>query len=248
MNALKILRYITAALALGGLGVTCVPAANAVALYGADALVQITLTGGTLGSNVFVSYENQVTGQEATASGLTSFAVADPVIFPGQPPADMPFSNTIEQDHIAVGEAGGPYGTAYSSLQSAGYIYIDNQSGASVDLTFEYSIRANVYVGLTGNPGFADAFAEAIVEIFDDTFAFVDIYETLSASLATGVTNQKLDPSGTFRITVADGSFSNLSVFVDTYGGATYYVPEPGSIWLIGSGLTLLAFRRRAAA
>ena len=76
---------------------------------------------------------------------------------------------------------------------------------------------------------------------------FVPIYWLLSANLATGVTSPDLNDSGSFTITVEGGDFSNLSVLVDTYGGATY-VPEPASIWLIASGLSLLAVRRRIAA
>jgi len=250
MNLTKTVRYTAAAVALGALGLGLVPTAQAVAMYRADALIQVTLTrisSGTLGSNVFVTYENQVTGQDTISSGPTSFAIADPYIFPDHSTQNMRVFDTLEQDHIALGEAGSPFGTAYSLLQSTGYIYLENHSGAPVDFEFEYSIVASVDTRVTGSPAFADAFAAAIVEIFDDTSTSVDIYETLSANLATSVTGQELDLSGTFTITVEDGNFSNVSVFVDTYGNATY-VPEPGSVWLIGSGLALLAFRRRAAA
>lgn len=239
-----------AALAFCAVSMAMSPAAHAGALYESSALVQITLiniTGGTLGSDVLITYRNAVTGQDATSSGLTSFAVADPYVFPGQSPLGMEILDTLEHDHIVLGEAGYPYGTAYSSAQSEGYITMENLSFAPVDFEFEYSILASVDVNATDNAIFADAFATAIVEIFDDTFTFANLFETLNASLVTGVPGQNLDANGTFRVTVNGGSTNNLSVLVDTNGGATF-VPEPETLVLLIAGLLGIAVRRKAFA
>lgn len=253
MNLAITLKNSLAAVALCAFGIGITPQAHAVAMYGADALVQVTLTGvsvsgGALDTDATATYQNQLTGFDATSTGLTSWAVADLYLYPLHPVQDMKVFDTMEHDHIVFGEAGASYGTAFSFLQSDGSIRLENLAlTGTITFDFEYLVRSNVSAGVTGDHVFADAFANAIIEIFDDSFAFVDISRSISASLASGVLNDSVNEPGTFSVMLEPGQSSYISVLVNTSGGATY-VPEPATLALFSAGLIGFAARRRRAA
>jgi len=95
---------------------------------------------------------------------------------------------------------------------------------------------------------FPFAYANAIIEIFDDSFAFVDISKSISASLASGVLSDFIDQPGTFSVTLQSSQSSYINVLVDTSGGATFVVPEPGTLALLVAGLIGFTVRRASTA
>lgn len=255
MNALKILRDTAAALTLGGLGVAFVPAAQAISMadYAANALVQVTLTdvrGGSLDTDVTVTYASNVDARSASWAGTTSFAVADPYNSSGQPPRAMGLSDSLTLDHITFGEAGAPTGNAFSEILSSGYISMTNIGSDPVVLVFEISIdplATGAAVGLSGNPTFANAFANVKIEMFD--YLGLNVFKDLNASLASGVASATADLLTTYTVTLAPGDSNDISVLVSTSGGATFVVPEPTTFALFATGLIgFAAYHRRVAA
>jgi len=254
MNALKTLRYATAALALGSLGAAVAPVVQAVGIadYAADALVQVTLTAvrdGSLGADVTITYESSIDIQSASSTGLTSYAVADPYTWPDSA-RSMGLNDRLDLDHSTLGEAGAPGGHVFSEIRSSGYISMTNNSANPVELDFEIHIdplATGTAVNLSGNPAFADAFANVTIELFD--FRNLSVLKELNASLASGVVSETPEQLlETYTVTLAPGESNDISVLVSTSGGATLFVPEPTTFALFAVGLIGFATHRCRAA
>lgn len=244
MNIASMFKQTGFAVALGLLGLVSSPATYASAYYNSDLVVQVFLTGvtgGTLGAGVTATYENAVTSQEATSTGLTSWAVADPSLFPVAV-ADMGIGGSLEHDQLALGEAGDPAGTAFSSILSGGFIRLANSSDSDVTFTFSYSILGNAEVSANGG-GVVDGFAYGAAEVLD-TLGSVNLYESMDVSFASGLLTDSIGLSGTFEVILASGKSNDISVLATNNGGATV-VPLPGAAWLLGSALVGLGVLRR---
>jgi hypothetical protein len=243
MKFANMFKQTAVALILGLMVITTASTVQAATFYSSDVLVQLFLTGvsgGTLGTNVVATFENSTMTRNTSAIG-PSWASTDPYLYPGLPVNNMAIGTSLEHQQNVLGEAYGFGGNAFSELLTNGYIHLGNASGQDVIFSFEYVIQGSAGVASTG-PGFADAYGA--VEIFDTNYGFAPLFEVMEVNLL-GTTTALLNKTGTFSVTLPNGSSNDISALVTTYGSAEVPVPEPSTYALMLAGMGVLGVLSR---
>jgi hypothetical protein len=236
------------ALALGSFGTAFAPVAGAATFIrvssGVDTIVEILEINGdtAIPAGVEISYGNEITNDEASWTGLLSFASSDPFLSPDRPSETMTDLGAVENDHLNQGQVGadrhGISGTAYTATASEGFLEIANNTGRAIE------VLVNVYLDMTAavSPGAglqafntADGLAYASVLLYDDALTSqVDIDQEVDATRTLTARPFSLDQD--YIYTIEDGDFLTFSLLVNTNAGGTA-VPVPATVALLALGL-----------
>jgi hypothetical protein len=153
-------------------------------------------------------------------------------------------STTSDSFSLHSEVSGASLGPESLALQlTNGYFELDNASGQ--DLTFHFALDYSWTTSVAVTPqGFAEAIASLFVDIDGDSFIVVqnifDIVDTTDGSDGSVVSVTDY----LFTVSVANGSFAYVDVFLDTAG---YAVPAPASVLLLAFGLAALRRVRNRA-
>lgn len=234
MNPIHSLRVLATAAALGGL--LWLPGAHA-GSFSASALADVELVNPTIG--VIVNWFNEVVSNAGSASNEpTSFYDNDALL---TDPANEVLGTTLTSIGDALAPGNSPAAVS-ATLLTEGRIEIENNSGASVDLEFNYlyGIFASVMAQASGA---SDANAFARVELYWDFDVIVDaiVYAALGTLDSDGQNG-----GGSFTVNVPDGETATLNLFVDA-GGDASHVSVPATLPLLAAGLVLLGVARLRA-
>jgi len=239
---------ITALLSAGLLGsplIAHTAGAGLIASFEASGTVDVGLSAtATVPAGVTVDYDASVFSRDASHDGALSSASSDPL-------AEV-FGDATFQSHADTGQAGArreagvPTGLADASSSTDGYITVSNNSGAPVDLTFDWAVDALVKTALTTLGGPFDASASAFFMVTIATLNGTVLDTGINAVLADSESDSLFD-SGQFTVSIADGDFEEISILVES-GGTASAVPVPPTLALLPFGLAIVrATRRRAA-
>lgn len=244
------LRNLTAALALGALGIGFAPAAGATAAYNAFAAFDLTLVSvlDDLGQDPggwFVDAEGFVIDiSSAEIGNATSDAVADVV---GSPPIEMAIGQFFF--HLSAADGMAVDGESNSHALTDLGITIENDSGGNLTFNFDWTAAADAEASAMFS--WEEAYASALVEVFDDN-GDVDVLLGALVGPLYGPDQDliSLDDSGSFAMMLADGEFNFITAYVDTDGYATAdpgagAIPAPTSLLLLALGLIGLGVARR---
>ncbi|MPY71256.1 MAG: hypothetical protein GEU92_14345 [Alphaproteobacteria bacterium] len=153
-------------------------------------------------------------------------------------------STTSDSFSLHSEVSGTSFGPESLALQlTNGYFELDNASGE--DLTFHFALDYSWMTSVAVTPqDFAEAIASMFVDIDGDSFIVVqDIFDIVditdgSDGSVVSVTDYL------FTVSVANGSWAFVDVFLDTAG---YAVPAPASALLLAFGLAALRRMRNRA-
>ena len=217
-------------------------AAAAIARFESNVTVDVVLLS-DLPNGVTVTHQVENLGATRDSTGALSDAAA---AADGNPLAGtlMARYDSTYQAQTNTGQAGASRpagvltGRAEAGSSSDGYITIENTSGQSVTLNFEWSAALAGLVELLGAAEAEDAgastFIELLIMVSDGVTNQVVKEGTYNLDLR-GTTLLKTTESGEFEVTVADGAFKDISIQVRS-GGTSNVVPAPAPLALLMAG------------
>jgi len=249
--------------------------ANAASLYLADITTSLTITS-IIGGGAGTSIEGEVfTGNlfadppipEAgftftTGAATTDLPTGSATVTAAVSALDMKVDDGFMQTAKVSGMAAPPgFSQSLSAYVTTSILTIDNTTGGaevtvSLELAYDYTLEVSA-------DDFAHEDALAIVDFhvtdFDsgaDIFDPLDIFDLSTEPLfldtfidGSSTFTSIFGSSTTFDITVAAGDLINILTTTDAIGIATTVVPEPSTIFLLGSGLLgLIGYSRSRAA
>ncbi|HYN77702.1 MAG TPA: PEP-CTERM sorting domain-containing protein [Lamprocystis sp. (in: g-proteobacteria)] len=245
-------RYLNPGLVLGGLALGLASLAFApLVSAGAEAIAtsKVVLSvdrviDGDLGTAVTVTYDYDPADSTADLSS-TGNAYANAAQDPSNPVSDT-LDLGIYENQQSFSEAGAyaPVGRGFAALAGEGFLTLSNLGATALQVVFGYEIDLSVETRVT-SAGFSDAYARAMMWIYDDTFA-VDITNEVAADSANGPQDTAtFADSGLF--TVALGGNETRMIRIQTQSQAQVeFVPEPASLAMVVLGLVGLRIRRQA--
>ncbi len=231
-------RTLTAALAIGALGIGFAASASATATYSALAgfeieFVSVQDDGGTDipsngGANWYVEAEGFILpGNDDAIWFGDAFAQTSNMI---QPFALLNTGDLAGQESGSSGEATDGYAESFAFTNFE--MFVENTSGQPLTFDFLYSALVDTLVGGAVASRNA-ASAGATVDVLDD-LGFVDVLLSAFADLQFGPTSDRIPEAGGFSIRLQSGESDLVEGFIDSFGFA---VPEPASIVLLAAGL-----------
>ena len=234
-------------LAAGSVQATAISDASASATL---TIESITSAGGTDPAGVLfidlfdsvVYIEDPFTLGNATA---TPVGTATPTVdsLAGDPPSPLAVGDTVALSATATASADA---TGLADPLAGTFLAIDlfNDSADSftVEFSLAWSVAASASVDDTARE---DAFSLAVVEVFNSTFILDEVFEA-SADALFGPPAASDGGVLSFSIVLDAFEGDSLTVFADASAVASA-VPAPASLLLAGTGLLLVAARRRVA-
>ncbi len=217
-------------------------AAAAIARFESNVTVDVVLLSEVpTGVTVTRLVENLVASQDS--SGALSDAAADADGNPGAATSMARYDSNY-QSQANTGQAGASRpagvltGLAEASSQSDGYITIENTSGQSVTLDFEWSAALAGLVELLGADEAEDAGASTFIELLitvSDGLTNQTVKEGSYSLDLRGTTSLSTSDSAGFAVTVPVGSVSDIAILVRS-GGTSHAVPAPAPLALLVAG------------
>lgn len=235
-------------LALAGSAHAGVVGAESMAVANATLTLE-SVTGGMVGTDVFLSYDFDPTQSYLDEFGSgTGYGDADQS--PGysiNDTDDILVLTPYDQQSFSQSGSYDETGSGYSASLSQGDFTIDNSAGATdIELSFSYAwdLAVEAQVGV---PRFtsADAYARAGVFVF--SLLDVIVNQAIAADFDGAVAADDWADQGSFTITVAAGDVETLSVQTSTEAQTQFTVPVPGAAALLMAGLVGLGLVRRRA-
>jgi hypothetical protein len=232
------------------LGIAAIPAAGPAAA-GAVAVAksQVVLTvdevvGGTLGSDVIVTYRyDPASATRDSTQGGTGYGSA--IDYPSAAVMDT-LGPGIFEEQQAYSDAGAyrPSGSGFGALASEGYLTLNNTTNNAVIVRIGYEANLSVESLVSGAPPFfADAYARAVLAIFDETLE-IDLGQQLTADFANGSTDAPYSSIGSFNVVVRANAERVIAIQTQTQAQAQF-VPAPAPLALMATGLVALGLTRR---
>lgn len=217
-------------------------AAAAIARFESNVTVDVVLLS-DLPTGVTVTHlvENLVASQDS--SGVLSDAAADA---DGNPAAVTPMArhDSNYQAQTNTGQAGASRpagvltGVATANSQSDGYITVENGSGQTVTLSFEWAAALHGLVELLGAGEAEDAGASAFIDLLimvSDGLTNQTVKEGTYTLDLRGNTSLDTQESASFAVTVPVGEARDIAILVRS-GGTSNAVPAPAPLALLMAG------------